>query len=358
MNCLSMDFRRADVSLREKFAFTQRVRAEMCSAFSEAGGCVPIVTCNRTEVYFQCDQRQAEEILYHFSGVRTTRFAFYAGEFCLRHLFELTAGLCSMLVGEDEILGQVRTCYEYARSLGATAGLDAPFQAALACGKKVRTLTHISSVACSVATLAANRVFSFRKGKKKVLLVGASGKIGSSVLKNLTASDDVDVFATTRSHDFSAQAEGVACVPYKQRYMYLNDADCVVSATSSPHVVFSKDRVRSAIRTRKDRLFIDLAVPQDIDAQVRSLPGCTLVGIDEFRAEAQENNLKKKNAAAQAEVMVGELATEFLADEAARTYAAMLGALPQEKRKSLYALRKQDAKAFTEQVRLLAEEGK
>ena len=99
MNCLSLDFRRADVTLREKFAFSQRVRAEICSAFAEYGGCVPIVTCNRTEVYFHCEQPEAEEILYHFSEVRTKKFAFYAGEFCLRHLFELTAGLCSMQIG-------------------------------------------------------------------------------------------------------------------------------------------------------------------------------------------------------------------------------------------------------------------
>lgn len=356
MNCLSLDFRRAEVTLREKFAFSQRVRAEICSAFSEYGGCVPIVTCNRTEVYFHCEQPEAEEILYHFSGVRTKKFAFYAGEFCLRHLFELAAGLCSMLVGEDEILGQVRTCYEYARSLGATNGLDAPFQAALACGKKVRTQTHISSMACSVTTLAANKVFSFKKGKKNVLLVGASGKIGNSVLKNLLSSDDVTVIATTRSHEFSAQAEGVKAVPYEERYRYLDGADCVVSATSSPHVVFEKDRVRTALRARRERLFIDLAVPQDIDPQVGELPGCTVVGIDAFRTAAQENNVRKRNAAAQAEILVGELLSEYLADEAAREGAELLASLDEETRKSQYVLRRQDPRAFTEQVRLLAEE--
>lgn len=355
MNCLSLDHHRADASLREKFAFSQRVRAELCARMKEVGGCVPIVTCNRTEVYFSCEQPVAEEFLYHYSGVRTTKFAFYAGDFCLNHLFELTAGLCSMVVGEDEILGQVKGGYEFARSLSATQGLDAPFQAALACGKRVRAETGISSLACSVATLAANEVFSFREGKKRVLVVGASGKIGGSVLKNLAASEEVSLVATARTHEFSAQATGAKSVPYEERYLYLDEADCIVCATSSPHVVFSAERVRTALRTRKERLFIDLALPQDIDPAVGSLPDCRLKNIDSFRAAAQENNRKKILAAAQAEQIVRECVAEYFADEAARTYADLLGGLPQARRKALYALRKEQPARFAEAVRELAE---
>ena len=355
MNCLSLDHRRADASLREKFAFSQRVRAELCARFQKYGGCVPIVTCNRTEVYFSCEQAVAEEFLYHFSGVRTTRFAFYAGDFCLNHLFELTAGLCSMVVGEDEILGQVKSCYEFARSLSATQGLDAPFQAALACGKRVRAETGISSLACSVATLAANAVFSFCEGKKRVLVVGASGKIGGSVLKNLAASEEVSLVATTRSHEFSAQAQGAESVPYEQRYLYLDEADCVVCATASPHVVFSAERVRTALRTRKKRLFIDLALPQDIDPAVGGIPDCSLADIDSFREAAQENNRKKVLAAAQAERIVRECVAEYFADEAARRHAEVLGALPEKERGALYALRKADPARFAEEAARLAE---
>ena len=97
-------------------------------------------------------------------------------------------------------------------------------------------------------------------------------------------------------------------------------------------------------------------MPQDIDPQVGELPGCTVVGIDAFRTAAQENNVRKRNAVAQAEILVGELLSEYLADEAAREGAELLASLDEETRKSLYALRRQAPRAFTEQVRLLAEE--
>ena len=143
MNCLYVDFRGAAAAERSRYAYPRRTREALYEAFRPLGGCVVLVTCNRTEVYFRCSRADAE------TAIR--RAALVPARFCMgaeEHLFSLAAGLCSMLAGEDEILGQLRDAYEEARACGASAGMDEVFQAALACGKRVRAETKISSFAC------------------------------------------------------------------------------------------------------------------------------------------------------------------------------------------------------------------
>ena len=338
MQCFYLDHERAGIAVREKYAFSAGVRAALCAALA-AGGCVPLVTCNRTELYFGGAAEQARRALSAFCD--PAPFTLCGGEEAERRLFLLAAGLLSMLVGEDEVLGQLRDSYEFARLRGATAGLDAAFQAALSCGKRVRAETGISSFACSVATLAANAVFAF--GAKQVLMVGATGKIGGAVLKNLLSAG-VLVTATARSHDFSAQAEGVLSVPYAERYACLRQADCVVCCTASPHLVLGLDGLKAAFADGKPRLLIDLAVPPDIDPRAAELPGVRLIDIDGFRAAAAENNQKKREAAVRAAALAEECLLDYRAGEACRRLADRLAAHPD--REALYRLRKCDPAAF------------
>ena len=350
MKCLSLDYRSAGVTGRQKFAMTNRLKELLYRKFSFVGGCVAIVTCGRSEFYFTCTREHAESILQSVFGESTELFRFYGEGLALQHLFELAAGLCSMLVGEDEILGQVRDGYEAARKSGMTERWDAVFQAAIACGKKVRSCTGISSLACSLATLAANAVFAFKRGYKKVLLIGATGKIGGSVLKNLAVGKNVDLFATLRTHVFEAEAEGVQRIPYEERYDMLNEADCIVCATASPHTVLQAEEVKNSLHVLKPRLFIDLAVPPDIDAGVADIAGCTLLGIDGFRAKAEENNRKKQNAIQEARVIVDECVAEFLADDSARRNAKRIAELDEAARRALYVMRKSGPKKFIREM--------
>ncbi len=346
MNCLFLDYTRADVSVREKFAFSTRVRAALYEAFRPLGGCVVLVTCNRTELYFCCDCLAAENILLSFGALSFWGRAI--GEAAERRLFLLAAGLLSMLIGEDEILGQLRAAYREAQEAGATIGMDCVFQAALACGKRVRGETKISSLACSVATLAAARVLSFRPGKKRVLVIGATGKIGGSVLKNLTASADTELLATARTREGAARLLSVRSVPYAARYKYLDWADCVVCCTAAPHFVLRADEVSHALCTEKSRLWIDLAVPPDIDRAVAQISGCILVGIDDFCAEAEENNRRKTKEIQAAQQIAERGLAEYAAGEAARRYAAELA--QEADRRAMYDLRKSDPAAFTAEV--------
>ena len=356
MHCLSLDHKRAGVAERQVFAFTSSERAALGKAFAAIGGCVPLVTCNRTEIYFLCSREEAERILEKFAG-KPLNFSFYGEEDAERHLFRLAAGLESMLIGEDEILGQIRKAYEEARYGGYAAGADALFQAAIACGKKVRSETSVSAYACSVATLAVNEAFRFAKSRQRenagadtekpvALLVGATGGIGANVLKNLLSKNIFRIVATSRKHGGIATAEGVESADYSARYSLLDGADVVISATSSPHTVFGAAKVRKSLSTKKTRLFIDLSVPPDIDRKIGALKDCSLTGMDEFSVLAEENNKKKARAAREAERIVAACFLEYCAGDAARVCAHLLSALPQSEKKRVFSLRKENPAAF------------
>lgn len=347
--CVGMTFENAPVRVREAFAFPPQLRRELYARLVPHSG-VLLVTCNRTELFATCPEERARALLQEIAGVRAPLVS-CTGKEAERRLFLLAAGLRSMLLGEDEILHQLKDAYEQARLCGATDGLDALFQAALACGRKVRAETGISAFACSVATLAANAVMRFTGGHGKVLLVGGTGMVGGAVLKNLLAAG-MDVCATERSHAFGAAAEGVRTVPYAERYAALNDADAVVSCTASPHVVFAAEEVAAALTNPRRRLFVDLAVPPDIEARVGALDGCILQNIDGFRAAAEANNAKKLVAAAQAEMLVSQCLLAYDAAQAARRHALLLRADP-----SLCAQRKSDPAAFLAALGADREEG-
>ena len=344
MNCLYVDFRGAAAAERSRFAYSRRTRLALYEAFRPLGGCVVLVTCNRTEVYFRCSRADAE------AAIR--RAAFVPARFCMgaeARLFSVAAGLESMLAGEDEILCQLRAASEEARASGVSGGMDAAFQAALACGRRVRAETKISAFACSVSTLAANEVARFLHGSGNVLMVGGTGKFGGAVLKNLAAHRGLKVYAAERSHGVAAALRGeVIPFAYARRYEMLPLADAVVCATASPHTVFAAEETARALSSRPQaRLFIDLAVPPDIDGAVDRCPGVTLLGIDAFARRAQENNEKKRAAVREAEALVAQCLLEYRAAQLARRYFAVFGTPVCGE---LAACRKRDPAAFAAQV--------
>ena len=342
MNCLSIHYKLAKVSYRKIFAFPEGKRIALMESFRPFGGCVLLCTCNRTELYFLCAQGQAEQLLAQAAGQPPEGFAFFTGWGAVEHLFSLAAGLESMLIGEDEILGQLKNSYELARQAGLTQGMDTVFQAAIACGKRVRSETKISSLACSVATLAANEVFHFGPPEKTVLLIGASGQIGTAVYKNLQCRKELTLLVTSRSH----KREEERTLPYEQRYQSLDMADVVLCCTASPHTVLTLEGVRQNLFTRKERLFLDLSVPPDIDPGVEQLPLCRRIGIDEMRTAAEENNRLKQREIQAVKKLTEICLLEYRGDETARQYAARLDALEPSQRQALYRLHKENPAEF------------
>lgn len=325
MECISISYKTAEAGERAHFSFSPEGTASflkklMDQAFVEQ--CVLLSTCNRTEIYVQGEQNcftRLEELLAAAAGmdVDSVRVLVrcYQGKKAVRHLFRVACGIDSMVIGEDEILGQVRTAYMRSADAGCTGyELNTVFQAALACAKRIKTETKLSRTSVSIATLAANEVFRMPVSPKMVLLIGSSGQIGGILLKNLLSREDVRVIATTRTHqglyqDGSGQVQNV---DYKDRYDYVEEADVIISATSSPHYTITAGKAGEAMRTPKSRLFLDVSVPADIDEKIALMENCRLVSIDDFKSLAQKNNELKKQAVLDAqEILLEETETLY-----------------------------------------------
>ena len=321
---------RAPVELRERVALDLDGCRELAA---EIGGeAVVLSTCNRTELYLVRDEH-AEDL-----AVRTlTALAGDCGDdlgaavYRLRdeaaalHLFRVAAGLDSLVPGEGEILGQVRSAFE-----AGTTGpfLDRLFRQALHAGRRVRLETAINESPASVPAAAAalaQQVFDDLSGRR-VLVLGA-GKMSESTARNLVSRGaDVAVVANrTLAHGEEVAGRlRAGALPLDAVGVELERADVVVSATSSPEHVVSHAAVASALRARKGRplLLVDLAVPRDLDPAINELDGCFLYDIDDLEAVVAETLSGRRGEAARAEQLVAEEADRF------REWQAALDVVP------------------------------
>lgn len=319
MECISISHKTAKSMERQKCFIPKERRADFLGEvikLDRVEQSVLLSTCNRTEIYVQGEGncfKGLEEVMARAAGVNgqwiKSLVRRYQGTKAIYHLFRVVCGMESMVVGEDEILGQVRDAYMYSKVAGYTGyELNSIFQAALACAKRVKTETMISKSSVSVATLAAHEVFRLPMPQKTVLLIGSSGQMGGIVLKNLLSQENIRVIATVRSHNGIYQSGNlrVENVDYQNRYDYLEEVDAVISATSSPHYTLMAGKVQKSIRTPKERLFLDISMPPDIDEEIAGIENCRLVSLDDINQLAEENNRRKEQALMDAEEILKE----------------------------------------------------
>ncbi|MCR5724334.1 MAG: glutamyl-tRNA reductase [Treponema sp.] len=318
------------MEIRRLFSFTKSQAAAFLSEFCSGGKkAVLVATCNRTELYVSCDRAESDS-LDLAAAISEAQEAFalakqqdvqlfrehcrsYTGEDAVRHLFSVAAGLDSMVLGENEILGQLRESYKEAAAQRHTGFyLNQIFQRALSCAKRVKTETNLSKATESIATLAVKEVMAFSAeaasaGKVlSVLLIGASGQTGSLIARDLAERDGVQVFATVRRQYGLPELPHTEKIAYEERYAYLDRADVVISATRSPHCTVSYSDAAAVLHTKKKRLFIDLAVPNDIAPELAAFDGITLKNIDCFTRIAREHNQQKKEGAEKASLILAE----------------------------------------------------
>ena len=306
MKAIGINYRNAGVPVRGKLSFSAEERAVLRR---KLGASVILCTCNRTEVYFtEADTETVIKLLAEKSGSDISEYLrTYENEGAIRHLFRVASGIDSMVIGEDEILRQVKEAYSESTNCGSTDfELNTVFQAAITAAKRVKTETALSKTPASAATIAANEAAKLGENVN-VLMIGASGKIGGSTLKNLLPHANVHITQTARAHKAGTmQYEGVQTVPYDRRYDLMNDADCIISATASPHFTVTADRLKAALKTGKPRLLIDIAVPPDIERSVTNIAGVRLIGIDDLAELAKRGNELRLSAAEQAETIISE----------------------------------------------------
>ena len=330
---LSLSFRNTPQKIREYFAFDNEDKKillkSLCSEelIDEA---VVLITCNRTEIYVSSGNgkstssiiniilEKCEDIIgVNIDNIRDY-LLFYTGKSAVSHLYKVSAGLDSMLVGEDQILGQVKDAIEFARECDtAHLYLNTLFRDAVTEAKKIKTETMISKSGVSTATLAlraAKDVLNSFSGKN-ILIIGASGKIGDIVLKNALSYDFAQIYVTRRRHniDMSPNAmDRVSIIEYNDRYDYIKNADVIVSATSGPHFTLTKEHIQENIVPGSKKVFIDLAVPCDIDERVSNLDNIYYYDMDDMKKFADENNEKKKISIEKANAMTDEGVEKFL----------------------------------------------
>lgn len=323
MYCISISHKCTPVEIREQFAMDRERRQQFISMVKKNPcfqGVVALSTCNRCEIYFTAspkEKREQESVketmeelftgFFHISLEMVKKYILhYEGEGALAHLFKVVCGFDSMVLGEDEILGQVKDAYEQARKAGSTdKEINLVFQAGISCAKEIKTDTMLSKASVSVGTLAAKAVSEFPGEHKNVLIMGMSGKMGSIVMKNLLGRPDVSIRGTSRNHNkLKSQLvgyEGVQAVNYQERYTFINEADVVVSATTSPHYTITYRELKDNLTIKKPRLFLDLAVPVDIDRKIAEIEDVTLWDIDYFSVLSARNDAIREKAFGKAE---------------------------------------------------------
>ena len=326
---ISVSHKTADLNIRSCFALTKEQQIEYLMEMVSIGcieECALLSTCNRLEIYLYGENENQREIFSEAErgllrmiafpeGVDGAEYLrFYEGEKAERHLFRVTAGLDSMVMGEDQILGQVKEAQQQAVEAGTMGTyLNTCFRYAVTAAKKVKTETDLSRTPVSTATIAvkAAREYLGNLKDKNVLLIGASGKIGNSIYKNLLSEGGMHIYMTTRQRCHGGEAGRYVELPYHERYEWLDAMDVIISATASPHYTITLDKVKRALTTEKRRVFIDLAVPPDIDKRVRELSATGYYNIDDFARVADENNRKKEKEAAAAVDILEEYRIQY-----------------------------------------------
>jgi glutamyl-tRNA reductase len=305
---LGISHKTAPVALRERLALSEGRAAGMLRelvADPSIHEAVAISTCNRTELHLVAgDPVEAESValgaLSRQAGIRPTELLgrIYAirGAETVRHLFSVAAGLESMIVGEAEVQGQVKRSYEMALVEGVTGPIsNRLFRDALATGKRVRTETALGRGRVSVSSVAVDlaRATLGDLETRRVLVLGA-GENGELTARALAERGVTTVFIANRRYDRAiglAQRFGGGAVRFEDLPSELVSADIVVSSTGSPHQILGHDELAVVADERDGRplLLIDIAVPRDIDATVRELPGITLFDMDDLQREVARN---------------------------------------------------------------------
>jgi glutamyl-tRNA reductase len=321
----------APVELRERAALDLPRATELAARLAgERGEAVCLSTCNRTELYLADEsgeqaERRAEAALLALEAELGPALYRLRDEAAARHLFRVAAGLDSMVPGEGEILGQVRSAHD----AGATGPiLDRLFRQALHAGKKVRAQTAIGESPASVSSAAAalaEQVFGDLRGRS-ILVIGA-GKVGELAVQNLVSRGATIAFIANRRLDRAAEIArrfGGEPIPVERIDEELERADVVLSSTSASGWMLTREQVERALPARRGRslFLIDLAVPRDLDPGIHELAGCYLYDIDDLEAVVAETLAGRRKEAEHAEAIVAAEADRF------REWQASLDVIP------------------------------
>jgi glutamyl-tRNA reductase len=319
----------APISLREKVAFDpQQLPNALRLIRSDVGikEAAILSTCNRTELYLSANPDSLDQITHWLSDYHQLNHSQLAGHIyhhpdaeAVRHMMRVAAGLDSMMLGEPQILGQVKDAYHQASDAGTVGKtLSRLFQKTFSVAKSVRTETDIGKNAISVAYAAVSltkQVFG-QLNEYRALLIGA-GETIELVARHLSNQKIGNITVANRTIDRAhsiAEPLGGSAISLSAIEHQLENADIIISSTAAPDTIISKEMVRSALTRRKHRpmLFIDLAVPRDIESEITDLSDTFLYAVDDLKAIIDENVKSRQSAAAIAETIIDGHVEDFI----------------------------------------------
>jgi glutamyl-tRNA reductase len=328
---VGISHRTAPVELRERVDFQARGVAEALAALAKRGStreAAVVSTCNRAEIYVACDDTEATRIdlvqfVSEFNGVSQSDVAPHIYDEsdldAARHLFRVAAGLDSLVVGEPQILGQVKEAHTVA-SEAQTAGpvLNRLFHASFAVGKRVRTETGLGSGAVSVSYAAvalARKIFGDLKGRN-VLVVGA-GEMGKLTALHMKSQGVQHVTIVSRTMAHAARTAeaigGASAAPWDELDAVLGASDIVITATGAASPILTKAHLEAVMRPRRNRplFIIDIAMPRDVEAAAGEIEQVFLYNIDDLQATVRENLARRTSEVSRAETIVSEEIEKF-----------------------------------------------
>jgi len=275
--------------------------------------CAVLKTCNRVEIYVV--SARGEKVLFDLAKkarVSSRIIDFHDHDESLLHLLRLASGLESMIIGEDQILGQMKELVQEAARAGTTGWmLDTAFKKAIAVGKRVRKETQINERSVSVGSAAvdlAEEILGDLKGLS-VLVIGA-GETGELISRALLAKEIGSLVVTNRTYSSAqclAECLGAKAVPFDEMKIRLKTADVVISATSAPHYILLKEDIEKAMVERDRKLLIiDIANPRDVDEAAAEIAGVELHNIDSLKNISSENMRQRMAEANRVEAIIAE----------------------------------------------------
>lgn len=330
---IGVNHKTAPITLREKLAISDSQLPEALLHLSRFPGveeAMLLSTCNRVEALVRTSAPDthvkgffAQQFGITNDELRTNLYE-HRGPDAIRHLFRVASSLDSLVIGEPQVLGQVKDAYAVARRIGTiNARMDALLNRCFAVAKRVRSETQIGSSAVSIASVAvdlAKKIFGTLEGRT-VYLVGA-GEMSELAAKHLVANGAGAIFVANRSHsraaDLAAQFNGKAML-FEELYETASSADIVITSTGAPHAIFRREHGELFLQKRNNRpmFFIDIAVPRDVAPELNELDGIFVYDIDDLQQVVASHAADRKREADRAERIIEEEVHRF--DERTQT---------------------------------------
>ena len=303
---LGLSYKNADLDIRDKTAFTDSKKIDFLQKLDKIGidQCMILSTCNRSEIYYFYDEKThpglvKKEYIDTFNDKKLEKYLIeYNGYNALEYLFRVAAGMESQVIGEDQILGQVKDALVFSRTMGySKKELNKVVRDAITCAKRIKTELKISEIPLSVSYVGIRQLEeSCGICGKRVFIIG-SGKTSALSLKYVYEYGAEKVILCSRTFENARQLQkeysSLEIVEYEKRYEILEKSDIVISATSSPHVVLKKENVN--IESNKKIYMLDLATPRDIDVKFAEDENYYLINLDSLQQIVLDNHKEREN---------------------------------------------------------------